>query len=499
MLTTKLGRNDPCACGSGKKYKKCCMELESVAASHVYSVDFKWHRLRQLEDTVINQHILPYVKRELPDLFIREAFFDCLPESLPTSFDEELICEHYFLPWFLFNWIPDDTFWDHTFELEQFDFTLSLAENYLKKYGNRLNAQEKRFIGAMSQSYYSFYSIEHVEPEKALVVKDILLGTTHTLKERRATRTSKPGHIVLSRILTLDDQSIFIGMLPYIIPAHYQCDFLDYRDWLIDFNDDVALTPDALRFDFDGILRDHFFDVLKTAYDNPLPILQNTDGESLQFSKSYFKLTISPEEAFNHLKPLTFDDDPDEFLREAKKDKSGALKEIQFSWIKTGNKLHKSWDNTVLGHITLQNNRLIVETNSQERTEHIKNLVSQYLGEEALFQQTLIETPEQKMKSFSHTKATKNKDEPNLMDLPDVQEHLKTMVQTHWENWFDEPIPALKNKTPRESATTKQGRERLEALLVEYAYRNLENSSNPFNADIQHLKKELGLENDDDG
>ena len=24
---TKLGRNDPCPCGSGSKYKKCCMKL----------------------------------------------------------------------------------------------------------------------------------------------------------------------------------------------------------------------------------------------------------------------------------------------------------------------------------------------------------------------------------------------------------------------------------------------------------------------------------------
>jgi uncharacterized protein YecA (UPF0149 family) len=23
----KLGRNDPCSCGSGKKYKKCCLTL----------------------------------------------------------------------------------------------------------------------------------------------------------------------------------------------------------------------------------------------------------------------------------------------------------------------------------------------------------------------------------------------------------------------------------------------------------------------------------------
>ena len=24
-MTKKIGRNDPCPCGSGKKYKKCCI------------------------------------------------------------------------------------------------------------------------------------------------------------------------------------------------------------------------------------------------------------------------------------------------------------------------------------------------------------------------------------------------------------------------------------------------------------------------------------------
>jgi hypothetical protein len=28
----KVGRNDPCACGSGKKYKKCCMVSDETAA-----------------------------------------------------------------------------------------------------------------------------------------------------------------------------------------------------------------------------------------------------------------------------------------------------------------------------------------------------------------------------------------------------------------------------------------------------------------------------------
>ena len=28
-MNNKIGRNDPCLCGSGKKYKKCCMETNS--------------------------------------------------------------------------------------------------------------------------------------------------------------------------------------------------------------------------------------------------------------------------------------------------------------------------------------------------------------------------------------------------------------------------------------------------------------------------------------
>ena len=29
--TKKLGRNDPCPCGSGKKYKNCCMKKDQEA------------------------------------------------------------------------------------------------------------------------------------------------------------------------------------------------------------------------------------------------------------------------------------------------------------------------------------------------------------------------------------------------------------------------------------------------------------------------------------
>lgn len=37
-MKAKIGRNDPCLCGSGKKYKHCC-EGKAVEKSNVYT---KW-------------------------------------------------------------------------------------------------------------------------------------------------------------------------------------------------------------------------------------------------------------------------------------------------------------------------------------------------------------------------------------------------------------------------------------------------------------------------
>ena len=41
-----IGRNDPCACGSGKKYKKCCL----VSAE---DSDFQYRRFRQVHAGLI--------------------------------------------------------------------------------------------------------------------------------------------------------------------------------------------------------------------------------------------------------------------------------------------------------------------------------------------------------------------------------------------------------------------------------------------------------------
>lgn len=102
----------------------------------------------------------------------------------------------------------------------------------------------------------------------------------------------------------------------------------------------------------------------------------------------------------------------------------------------------------------------------------------------------------QKMKSLPNSKIRKEDESNKLLELPEIQEQIKAMAKAHWEDWFDEPIPLLKNKTPRESAKTKESRERLEALLLEYERHDLKKENNLFKADISHLKRKLGLDLD---
>lgn len=484
IMAEKIGRNDLCPCGSGKKHKKCCA---TAAEGAIFNLAL--HNLRQTEGNIVDHHLMPYVMDILPPEVLKTAFEDLMPEELPEELNREHLVVQFCIPWILFNWIPDEGFGIPGFDAEQ-----SIAINYLIIHQNKLNSSEKQFIEAMNKTYYSFYCILDVEFEKTLTVKDILLGTTHIIKEKQGTHYLKRGDIVFSRLLALNEQQIFVGMAPIMIPAKQQIDLINFRDWLIEENDGHPLTPEALRSELDLSLIDFFFDVVDYLHSNSQPTLVNTDGDLILFSKSYFKLDISIEEALNSLLPLTLLKKADQFLESAERSKDGKIKKLDFPWLIKGNKKHKDWETTIMGNITIHGNKLILETNSEKRTQKGKKLLTKYLGDKVLFQQTLMETPEQKMKSMPDIPES-NQAAIAAMNSPEVQEQLKLMAKNHWITWFDSPIPALNDKTPREAAKTKAGREKLEALLLDYERHDCEmnEATHYFKADINYIKSELKL------
>jgi hypothetical protein len=91
---------------------------------------------------------------------------------------------------------------------------------------------------------------------------------------------------------------------------------------------------------------------------------------------------------------------------------------------------------------------------------------------------------------------------PNKLDKKSVsellsnsvaQDQIRNMAKSYWESWFEEPIPVLDNKTPREAAKTAGGREKLEVLLIQYERSNTNDAANILKADVNYLRKELAL------
>lgn len=42
-MKNKIGRNDPCPCGSGKKYKKCCVSKSEITPSDTWMANDGMH------------------------------------------------------------------------------------------------------------------------------------------------------------------------------------------------------------------------------------------------------------------------------------------------------------------------------------------------------------------------------------------------------------------------------------------------------------------------
>lgn len=481
-MTIQVGRNDPCPCGSGNKFKKCCIIDNRIVVS-----DTRWQKIRETEGKVISDILHPWINLVAPDLAVHawdDFWFgeNTWPENLYKSVADQL-----FEPWFLFNWKPHDL---KNMKLTEIEEGFPVALQFMQKKGHRLNDYEKKYIKEICRTHYSFYVVTEVIAGKSLTLKDIFLKSAVTVKELQASNTLNVGDIMFTRVLSMDEQSVCVGVMPIVIPSRFHTELLDIRDTLIsEFGD---LTSHKLTTELEEPVREILLEFLEEILNPTPPHMCNTDGDPLVFCSLTFSLHCSPEEACKALLPMTLEKKPDDFLLDAKRNKkTGEITKITLPWLKRGNKKHAHWDNTVLGDILIEKNKLTVETNSENRAKKAEKLVARYLGDKVEFICLKKPTQQQIMKQKSGGKSKKVVAATESMP-PEIQAKLTEHFQQHWINWLNLPVPALNNLTPRQAALTETGRERLEALLLDFERRNI-GANSLMKVDIKWLRKELGL------
>jgi hypothetical protein len=87
-------------------------------------------------------------------------------------------------------------------------------------------------------------------------------------------------------------------------------------------------------------------------------------------------------------------------------------------------------------------------------------------------------------------------DPDELINIPEVREHMEKVLFEHWNGWVDDKIPALGGKTPRQAVKNPDGRESVEALLMD-AERHLAKNKQMRDIGptaIEDVRRRLGLD-----
>ena len=283
-----------------------------------------------------------------------------------------------------------------------------------------------------------------------------------------------------------------LGAAPVMIPGRFFNQIIGLRQQMAR---NRTIHRDTLH-DYNIELRQLYFDLRKECLYPSAPQVQNTDGDPFQMTKIHYELKCPAADALAALLPLTLENDSDEFRDEGEYDDQGELLAIEIPWLKKGNKSNPDWDNTVMAQLEINRERLTVSVNSQNRAEMIEARIDRLLGDKAELKNREIESLTSLQEKTNRRPSgirpsDEDKRQEELMADPEIRARIKEMATEHWRTWPDIPIPALDGITPRVAAKTPLGREKLEALLLEFEGRK--DGPEAFDTDWAALRKELGI------
>jgi len=486
IMGLKAGRNDPCPCGSGRKYKKCCLGRDT-AAMHGTSPDMGGDeglriKLRQAEGRVING-LMEFAWNRLGVPAMDRAWSDFLGKKNLKADSKHLEYNQLFIPWFLTHWHPDSGWWPK--ELEG-----TVADAYLNDADNGLDEFNGAFLDCLCGAPFSFHQVREVHAGVSFEARDVFLEESHTILDQSASGTLRPGDIVFARVLPRKGPTIMCGSGSVVLPAERLDVFIDVRKTFK--SSFKRMHPDILMAVQEQI-RELYFDMAEAARNPVPPKIHNTDGDPFEFVTLTFDLKVPLLEAIEGLQALSLEPLED-ILENAEKSPDGTVRKAEVTWAREGNKNFKSWDNTLLGRLRVEPGILVAEVNSRKRADRLVKEISKWLKGRAVLKSTARKTLEEAGKeSPRKDRAASRRESEELMRQPEVRSQIAAMMEKHWKHWPDESLPALDGKTPRQAAKTREGRERLEALLFSFERREDYPHADILAPDLDKLRSELGL------
>ncbi|OHE16815.1 MAG: hypothetical protein A2X96_10050 [Syntrophobacterales bacterium GWC2_56_13] len=484
-----VGRNHPCPCGSGKKYKKCCLLKESgQGAAPAEPVPRKppapdpvFRRLRE--------SLARYAEREISrkDFLMATGIFWNTETREPIMLPERASRDKgQFHDWFIHDYRTADG--------------KTILEGFCDRRLSSLSEDERRLADSLMRSYQSIYEVLAVREGEGLTIRDLFTGETMDVEEVSGSYEAVQWDLVQVRVYTMDGTCRFAGngqTMPRMRLADLKA-YLDNARRSFEADTDRAGWPVFLKEN--AFLIGRFFD---EVVEEP-PVLLTEERHRIISSRARF--TVSDCGRTRKLLSGEYD-----FADEEEIPSGG----VSFSWLKRGPS--KDWEMghesdekgmiatssivhpsgkmtfTVLGTVNLYPDRLILECMSRERLERGKKRLQDLM--QGAIRHRIDEFEDIRVAMERH----KEKGEgAKPIKNEGARAMLASIMQKHMSAWPDKEIPALGGKTPREAVATKAGREKVLGLIkdMENGEARKKKAGEPF-IDLGPLRRELGIGRDE--
>jgi hypothetical protein len=484
----KPGRNDPCPCGSGRKYKQCC--LAKAQAESESPGQLTWRRIRRANEDLIPR-MLRFVTQAYGEGAVEEAWDEFTLWDEDVQADEEYDWynsphQSVFLPWLLHRWAPDP--YDDTVVVNEKLHNVPPTRAFLQHHARHLEPITQRYLEACLVAPFTFYEIVDVEPNHSFRARELICGREYSVLERSATQDMERGHILFGALVQVDGIVMLEACAPVVIQPKHKQPVIEARGKILRPGDPLS---DEFLIEWDIELRMLYLDLAKEILDPPLPELCNTDGDPMSLQRLVFDID-SPQEAFDALKHLALDTPVEGLLDVAKRASDGALLQIELPWLGPGNKIHKHWNNTTLGHIEIDGTRLSVAVNSQQRADEFRRIAAEALGPQVRYRVTEMQSVEKALAESEQGGNAVSDERDDLASLP-VQSALQDMMSQHYADWVSQKLPALQGETPLEAVRNAEGHEIVEELVRQIELDGRRMTPPLDEAITRQLRERLGL------
>ena len=266
----KLGRNDPCPCGSGKKYKQCCLKPGNLPRDSDRS---------EAVPKAIQWLFTKYGKTARESL--DEGFFGGLDDDeyamllgLPGDSYEGIMINA--MEWLLAEGVMTLKRQDHRIA----DLLLSLG-------GPLFSAEQRQWLELLIAMPLRLYEIVEVMPGESMTLQDVLLpGRPPVLiREKSGSRQANPFDLMAARILPVENHFDLSGAV-YAFPRTRSWDLLEeLRDELEGVEPDSPLAKEITSV----IIPDQWLQLFVNAFEMP-QLIDHVTGEPLLFVTDHYRV-----------------------------------------------------------------------------------------------------------------------------------------------------------------------------------------------------------------